>query len=114
MMRDPTQELAGNWTLSFTHPVTGRRHRMEATVPGNVEIDLQREGLIGDPMPADTADALRVFEAVDDWLYETSFNAPAVKDGARTQLVFEGIDTIAEVTLNGQPRLHCENMFIPH
>lgn len=113
-MHDRTHELSTGWTLSFTHPVTKQRHCMAATVPGNVEIDLQREGLIADPMPPDTGDALRVFEAVDDWLYETTFDALPAIDGGRTELVFEGIDTIADVILNDQPLLRCENMFIPH
>ena len=114
LMQDIRKELTTGWTLTFTHPLTGRRHRLAATVPGNVEIDLHREGLIDDPMPPDTSDALRVFEAVDDWVYETTFDAPPVMEGGRTELVFDGIDTIADVILNGRPLMRCENMFIPH
>jgi beta-mannosidase len=107
-------EIKGQWTLSFTHPVTKAHHRIAATVPGNVEIDLQREGLIGDPYPPDSARAMRVWETVDDWVYETVFDAPALKAGEKAVLVFEGIDTIADVLLNGEKILRCENMFIPH
>ncbi len=114
MTGERTTELDGDWTLSFTHPLTGDRHRMPATVPGNVEIDLAREGLIGDPYPPDRLDALRDFERVDDWTYETTFDAPAVGPGETATLVFEGIDTIADVALNGEKILRCENMFIPH
>ncbi len=106
--------LDGGWTLSFTHPVTGQCLRVPATVPGNVEIDLEREGLIDDPYPPDDVGAMRDSERVDDWTYETRFDAPPANTGETVHLVFEGIDTIADVTLNGEQVLRCENMFIPH
>lgn len=109
-----THVLTNNWTLAFTHPVTEKKHRLAATVPGNVEIDLLREGLIADPYPPDNLDAMRDWERVDDWTYETTFDAPPAPPGATVQLVFEGVDTIAEVLLNGTPILRCDNMFIPH
>ena len=89
------------WTLSFTHPITGTGHCIPATVPGNVEIDLQREGLIGDPHPADTPRAMRRWELVDDLAYATEFDAPPLQAGEVANLVFEGIYTIADVSLNG-------------
>jgi beta-mannosidase len=110
----PSLELNRGWTLSFTHPVTGRPHRIAATVPGNVEIDLVREGLLADPHPTDDLHAMRDWERVDDWTYETAFDAPAAGPDDRVRLVFEGVDTIAEVDLNGAPILRCDNMFVPH
>lgn len=107
-------EIKGPWTLSFTHPDTKKLHRIAATVPGNVEIDLQREGLIDDPYPPDKVRPMGAWELVDDWVYETAFDAPALKAGEKVFLVFEGIDTIADVLLNGEKILRCENMFIPH
>ena len=106
--------LDGDWNLAFTHPDTGEVHRMSATAPGNVEIDLQREGLIDDPWPPDDIRAMWEFERVDDWTYETQFDAPQVAEGESVRLVFEGVDTIADVTLNGEQVLRCENMFVPH
>ncbi len=107
-------ELTQGWNLSFTHPVTGKPHAMRATVPGNVEIDLQREALIDDPYPADTPHALRAFELVDDWIYETRFDGVTVTPGSKINLLLEGVDMIADVILNGETVLHCENMLIPH
>ncbi len=106
--------LDGDWTLSFSHPVTGRTHCIEATVPGNVEIDLLREGFIDDPYPPDSTEAMHDFERVDDWTYEMRFDAPTLVNGETAHLVFAGVDTIADVMLNGEQILHCENMFIPH
>ena len=107
-------QLNSEWTLSFTHPVSGEQHCIPATVPGNVEIDLLREGSIDDPYPTDCVTAMRDFERVDDWVYTTEFDAPVHSPGEAVELVFEGIDTIADVRLNGEPLLWCENMHIPH
>jgi beta-mannosidase len=106
--------LSQSWTLSFTHPVTQAPTILSATVPGNVEIDLMAAGLIDDPYPPDRPDALLPFEWVNDWTYRTTFDGVAVTPGQTIHLVFEGIDTIADVFLNGQKLLGCENMLIPH
>jgi beta-mannosidase len=57
---------------------------------------------------------MREFERVDDWTYETVFDAPRITGGEAVRLVFEGIDTVAEVCLNGVEILRCDNMLIPH
>ena len=107
-------QLDKGWTLSFTHPRTGAQHSIPATVPGNVEIDLQREGLIDEPMPPDTPYAMRDWDRVNDWVYDTTFDAPAYCDEDTVELVFDGVDTIADVLLNGTQILFCDNMLIPH
>jgi beta-mannosidase len=99
------------WRLSFTYQ--NRRYDIPATVPGNVELDLQREGLIHDPCPPDDAQAMHAFELLD-WVYETTLNSPQAGDGEKIDLLFEGIDTVADIYLNDEAILHCENMFIPH
>jgi beta-mannosidase len=106
--------LTANWTLSFTHPVTRLPAQIPATVPGNVEIDLVRAGLIVDPFPQDDVNALRPWQQVDDWRYETQFDAPDFAPDAGCELVFEGIDTIADVALNHENILRCENMFLEY
>lgn len=106
--------LHNHWTLTFTHPDTGQTHSIPATVPGNTEMDLMREGLIDNPMPHDDPHAMRKWERVDDWTYETAFDAPEAAEDETVRLTFEGINTLAEVTLNGQPLLECDNMFLPY
>ncbi|MCX7848181.1 MAG: hypothetical protein N2595_09170 [bacterium] len=113
-MKMPSIPLSNPWSLSFTHPITGVRHTIPATVPGNVELDLQRAGFVADPYPPDTPHALRDFEYVDDWCYETLFTPPPCPKDTRLELVFDGIDTIANVFLNDIHILSCQNMFIPH
>lgn len=48
----------------------------------------------------------------DDWWYRCRFSASAQSPGKRQQLRFEGLATLAEVWLNGQPILNSRNMFI--
>ena len=84
-----------------------------ATVPGNVEIDLEREGIIRDPMVGTNVYDLRKFE-VYDWWYVREFDAPEVKPGERVELAFDGIDCIADIWLNNQRIASVENMFVEH
>jgi len=85
---------------------------LTATVPGHVHVDLQTAGIIADPFERMNE---RGAQWVDhtDWVYESTFHvdtAPA----ARTVLLFEGLDTIAEIELNGAPLGKTDNMFIAH
>lgn len=94
-------ELHTGWTLSCND--TGRPglpDNIPATVPGCVHTDLLAARLIPDPY-------LDVNEITNDWIgrcewvYRLSFDA--VPDEARIQeLVFDGLDTIATVRLNGE------------
>ncbi|MDW4573501.1 glycoside hydrolase family 2 protein [Microbacterium sp. M3] len=71
-----------------------------ATVPGCVHTDLLAEGLIPDPFLDDNESALAWIGLVD-WTYETTFEwMPDAAD--RTDLVFEGLDTVTTILLNGR------------
>ena len=106
--------LDGTWSLSFTNPGDGRKLRLPAEVPGNYEIALMNAGLIGDPMPADSfTDAAR-YQQVDDWVWSRVFDRPEIDEGGTCLLVFEGIDTIADIYLNGDLIRSTADMFIPH
>ncbi len=102
--------LNGQWAFSFTSPDNGEKITTTATVPGNVELELMRIGLVEDCHPNDCAFTMQKFEPVDDWTYTYTFDAPAAPAGWAQQLVFEGIDTIAEVFLNGEKLADCNNM----
>ncbi|MBR6789931.1 MAG: hypothetical protein IKM31_03570 [Oscillospiraceae bacterium] len=80
-----------------------------ASVPGNFELDLFREGLIPDPYFGTDTLEMQKLENRHLW-YHTVFDAP---DGGDT-LFFGGIDTFADVYLNGEKIGHTENMLIPH
>lgn len=74
-----------------------------ATVPGVVHLDLLRAGLIPDPYLDDNESALAWIGLVD-WTYRTTITLSdeVLRASARHDLVFDGLDTVAEITLNGQ------------
>ena len=73
----------------------------EAFVPGTVAAALA-------PDPAIPGD----YDA-HDWWYRTTFAAPPRQSG-RFRLRFDGLATLAQVWLNGQPILASDNMFVGH
>ncbi|OQA84660.1 MAG: Exo-beta-D-glucosaminidase precursor [Lentisphaerae bacterium ADurb.Bin242] len=105
--------LNGPWTLEFTDPVAGKGVTIPAQVPGNVLGDLYRSGVIPDPYFGNNSVALRPYEFVD-WTYRTVFTAPVPEKGERAELVFGGIDTVAEIFLNGEALGKACNMFVEH
>ncbi len=86
---------------------------ISATVPGNVEIDLEREGIIKNPMIGDNVYDLRKFEAYA-WWYVREFDKPKIKSGERVELAFDGIDCIADIWLNGNKIATVENMLVEY
>ena len=87
--------------------------KITATVPGNVEIDLEREGIIEDPMIGDNVYDLRKYETYQ-WWYKRNFKKPKIEAGERIELAFDGIDCIADIWLNGKKMASVENMFVEH
>ncbi len=73
--------------------------RVDATVPGSVHTDLLAAGLIVDPYLDDNERHLAWIGA-SDWVYRTTF-AWSDEGLDRADLVFEGLDTVARVELNG-------------
>jgi len=82
-----------------------------ATVPGCVHTDLLDNKMIDDPFYRDNEQKLQ-WIGKTDWEYQTTFNAaPALLKHRYLELVFEGLDTYAEVFLNDTPLLNTDNMF---
>ena len=116
--------LDGEWTLDyFLQPERGAvrslplkvpHKTVKATVPGNCELDLANAGLLPPAEIGLNALAYRPYEEYQ-WLYTKTFDAPAVDadGGERAVLEFGGIDTLADVFLNGERIGACENMLIP-
>ena len=92
------QSLNGRWQMRRVgDPVFS-----EAIVPGSVYTDLLRNGQMEDPFFKDNElKALRLMD--EDYEYVTSFDcAKSVYCSDRKVLRFDGIDTIADVYLNGE------------
>ncbi|MGW2477713.1 glycoside hydrolase family 2 protein [Streptomyces sp. NPDC001665] len=103
--------LTSGWTLSLNPtrhvpdeaPDTLREAaRLPATVPGCVHTDLLDAGLIPDPF-VDLNEKEVAWVGRADWSYRTGLTATADATGhERTDLVFDGLDTVAEVRLDGR------------
>ena len=89
--------LDGSWELSFTLPESDKKINTSVDIPSNIEPTLVKLGLIEDYMPADNPYATQAFEAVDDWTYVKRFDHALSPEGYTEELVFEGIDTVAEI-----------------
>ena len=87
---------------------------LPAAVPGTIHTDLMANGLLEDPFYRDNERKVQWVDKVE-WLYRTEFNVADdfVAEDA-VQLVAEGLDTVADIFLNGQPVAHTENMYITH
>ena len=82
-----------------------------ASVPGTVHTDLLAHGVIPDPYVGAPEAGLQ-WIGLADWEYRTTFDVPRTTlDRARSDLVFEGLDTFAEVWLNGVKLLDADNAF---
>src|SRR5690606_20580345 len=80
-----------------------------ATVPGSVHTDLLANGLIGDPYVG-AAEAGLQWIGLGDWEYRARFDVDAATLARpHAELRFDGLDTFAEVRLNGQPLLKADN-----
>ena len=82
-----------------------------ATVPGTVHTDLMANRIIEDPYFRLNERGVQWIDK-EDWIYETHFEAGAdLLARERIELVFEGLDTYADVYLNDEKVLAADNMF---
>src|SRR6266508_968686 len=82
-----------------------------AIVPGCVHTDLLNNKLIDDPFYRDNEQKLQ-WIGKTDWEYQTTVNLTAgMLKRKNLELVFEGLDTYADVFLNDQPLISTDNMF---
>ncbi|HEY5420623.1 MAG TPA: glycoside hydrolase family 2 protein, partial [Marmoricola sp.] len=96
-----TAEPLTRWTLlaldgPAPQEVVGRA--VPATVPGTVHTDLLAAGLIPDPY-LDENEAAVQWVGRTSWRYATTLATAVREDGEHVELVFDGLDTVAEVRL---------------
>ena len=98
----PRAEVAAGAEITQWHP---------AEVPGVVQTDLLRNQLIPDPFDRDNEFRLQ-WVGLTDWEYQTVFQVDAATlSRDHVDLVFDGLDTLADVYLNDRAILHTANMF---
>ncbi len=86
----------------------------DAEVPGSVQRDLVRHGVLPDPFYGTNEEKVQWVED-ENWDFRKSFTVTGDQlkyDDAL--LAFEGLDTHADVFLNGSRILQSENMFVGH
>lgn len=99
-------ELNTNWKMHRA----GESEYIEATVPGSVYGDLLNAGKMEDPFWKDNEDeAVKLMEF--DYEYVTTFDCDKeMLDKDEVIIHFDGLDTIADIILNGVKLGHVENM----
>lgn len=86
-------------------------NKYPATVPGVVHLDLLENGLIDDPFFRLNERSVQWVDK-EDWVYQTTFvPSPDIFEKENIDLVFKGLDTYADVYLNGEKILTADNMF---
>ncbi len=115
--------LDGAWRLDFfPQPTAGAVRSLPhpcpvetvaATVPGCCELDLARAGLLPEPEVGLNVLAWRKYEG-HQWLYSREFVAPEIPPNGRAVLRFDGIDTLADIFLDGEKIGETANMLVAH
>ena len=101
-------ELDSGWSFREA----GGGDWIQAAVPGCVHTDLLAAGLIPDPFYGDNEKGLW-WTGEKEWVYSCTFTADeSLSAHERIFIEFDGLDTYAEVTLNGEHLLSVDNMFI--
>ena len=85
---------------------------INATVPGNYEIDFMREGLLDDIYMGTNSVQTQKYENLH-FYYFTEFDYLPEED-KDAFLCFEGIDTVAEIFMDGEKLAFVENMLHAH
>jgi len=98
-------DLGGEWELTWAGgpddvPAAVRAATVPATVPGEVHTALLAAGLIADP-DVGLGELSQTWVGHSAWVYRRRVRWTPVP-GARTDLVADGLDTVADVYVNGR------------
>ncbi|KAG7379906.1 hypothetical protein PHYPSEUDO_008028 [Phytophthora pseudosyringae] len=98
------------WTLRSAN---GSVRVDNASVPGTSHVHLMEAGLLGDPYYRFNEREYQ-WVAQETWMYETQVTLPAGGVSSKPTLVFETLDGVARVTVNGQQVASTANSFVPY
>jgi len=108
------QRIRKDLTEGWEFTQSGLDEWLPAGVPGTVQTDLMVNGKIKDPYYGIVERKVQWIDKVD-WTYRTRFDIdPSWTAADRAELVFEGLDTYAEVWLNDSLILSASNMFLSY
>lgn len=98
--RIPPDPRLGQWTPA-------------SQFPSVIQLELLHTGQITDPNVGENERGSQ-WVAECDWEYRCSFPTPSeASQYPTTEIIFEGLDTFATVTLNGKEILKSDNMYLP-
>ena len=112
MWRIPSHEEVAleGWTVAWTAPGMARHPS---------ELHLPQEAWLAAAVPGTAAGALRAAGVPGparldgaDWWYRCQLSGRPVAPGTRAVLCFDGLATVVDGWLNGEPLLHGEDMFL--
>jgi beta-mannosidase len=110
------KDLSSGWRFRLAQGTEAGAHAelkdwLPAQVPGAVQTDLLALKRIEDPFWRDNEAGLQ-WIGLSDWDYRLNFDVDAATLArGHVDLVFDGLDTFAEVSLNGKKVLAADNMF---
>jgi len=84
---------------------------IDATAPGDTHLALRAAGRIGDPFAQGGEEAC-AWIGEREWWWRADFEAAPPGRDERLILTFEGLDTFAEIWLNGEAIGRSDNMFV--
>src|SRR5581483_7530893 len=115
-------DLSGAWSFAHTPVLPDPLPRTSAdlvrlgltprpcTVPGNFETDLMATGEIPDPLVGMNSLLLRPYESYHIWYFRRFKSGE--KPGLEAELVFHGLDCLADIYLNGEHLGSSDNMLV--
>lgn len=102
--------LDGAWELRKA----GSEETYPAQVPGCVHTDLMRAGVIEDPFKSDNESRV-AWVHEEDWEYSRAFECDgSFAEADKIYLECDGLDTLADLTLNGAGLGSADNMYVQH
>jgi len=111
-----TITLDGEWRLTCNniHDKSAQWGRwIPARVPGDAHLDMERAGLILDPLTSDNNKNIEWMEELE-WTYKRSFHLDAGDIADCTELVCDGLDTDCDAWINGVHAGHSDNALVQH
>ncbi len=116
--------LNGKWELFYFEDETAVSdvnllesvcpNKIDATVPGNFELDLACAGIIDKELFKGMATEENSKFEDYDWWYKKEFVSPELKSGERLYISFGAVDCLAEYYINGKKVYESDNAFIEH
>ena len=106
-----TNPLIQNLDKSWTVTTDTLNIKMQVDVPSVIQADMYEDGLIPHPYKSNVESQL-LWIPQHEWTYTLDFEAEdyILREDV-VELVFEGLDTYADVWFNGEKIIHADNMF---